>query len=110
MKRILTLLLCVVTLTATAEKQPADCVNPFIGTTNFGTYRADRRFGDAIFLMDPGIQIAPSDMGLKPLNGMHGFAPEDKDSQAVIMSTDEIPSEVRHVADYFALMKRRIAE
>ena len=37
MKRILTLLLCVVTLTATAEKQPADCVNPFIGTTNFGT-------------------------------------------------------------------------
>ncbi len=76
----------------------------------YGIYRADRSFGDAIFLMDPGVQIVPSDMGLRPLNGMHGFAPEDKDSQAVIMSTDEIPPEVRHVADYFALMKQRIAE
>ena len=74
----------------------------------YGIYRADRSFGDAIFLMDPGIQIVPSDMGLHPLNGMHGFAPEDKDSQAVIMSTDEIPPEVTKVADYFALMKQRI--
>ena len=49
-------------------------------------------------------------MGLRPLNGMHGFAPEDKDSQAVIMSSDEIPPEVRHVADYFTLMKQRIEE
>ena len=77
---------------------------------HYGIHRADRSFGDAIFLMDPGVQIAPSDMGLKPLNGMHGFAPEDKDSQAVIMSTEEIPPEVRRVADYFSLMKERILE
>lgn len=77
---------------------------------HYGIHRADRGFGDAIFLMAPGVQIAPSDMGLKPLNGMHGFAPEDKDSQAVIMSTEEIPPEVRRVADYFALMKERILE
>jgi len=74
----------------------------------YGIHRADRSFGDAIFLMDPGVQIAPSDMGLRPLNGMHGFAPEDKDSQAVIMSTDEIPPQVRRVADYFFLMRERI--
>ena len=77
---------------------------------HYGIYRADRSFGDAIFLMNPGVQIVPSDMGLRPLNGMHGFAPEDKDSQAVIMSTEEIPPEIRRVADYFALMKQRIAE
>ena len=76
----------------------------------YGIYRADRYFGDAIFLMDPGIQIVPSDMGSKPLNGMHGFAPGDKDSQAVILSTDEIPPEIRRVADYFQLMKQRILE
>ena len=74
----------------------------------YGIYRADRSFGDAIFLMSPGVQIVPSDMGAKPLNGMHGFAPEDKDSQAVILSTDPIPPEIRRVADYFSLMKRRI--
>ena len=77
---------------------------------HYGIYRADRKFGDAIFLMDPGIQIVPSDMGAKPLNGMHGFAPEDKDSQAVILSTEEIPEGVRKVADYFGLMKERIEE
>ena len=77
---------------------------------HYGIYRADRHFGDAIFLMDPGIQIAPSDMGLKPLNGMHGFAPEDKDSQAAIMSNVEFPDDVRRVADYFGLMKARISE
>lgn len=77
---------------------------------HYGIYRADRRFGDAIFLLDPGIQIVPSDMGNKPLNGMHGFAPEDKDSQAVILSTREIPERIRCVADYFGLMKQRIEE
>ena len=75
----------------------------------YGIYRADRSFGDAIFLMDPGIQIVPSDMGMRPLNGMHGFAPEDKDSQAVVLSTDEIPAHILRVADYFGLMEERIA-
>ena len=74
----------------------------------YGIYRADRSFGDAVFLMDAGVQIAPSDMGTKPLNGMHGFAPEDKDSFAVILSNDDVPPEIRRVADYFNLMKRRI--
>ena len=77
---------------------------------HYGIWRADRKFGDAIFLLDPGIQIVPSDMGKKPLNGMHGFAPEDKDSQAAVLSTAEIPEDVRRVADYFGLMKRRIEE
>ena len=69
-----------------------------------GIYRADRLFGDAIFLANPGVQIVPSDMGLKPLPGMHGYAPEDKDSYAAILSNAEIPPEVRQVSDYFAWM------
>ena len=76
----------------------------------YGIYRKDRKFGDAIFLMNPGIQIVPSDMGNFPLNGMHGFAPEDMDSRAAILSTNEIPSHVRRVADYFALMRQRLDE
>ena len=104
-------------LTPEAERKIREAVKPFetIGhwlseeeEKHYGIFRADRMFGDAIFLMDPGIQIGPSDMGSKPLNGMHGFAPEDKDSQAVILSTEEIPAGVRRVADYFALMKSRI--
>ena len=73
----------------------------------YGIYRSDRAFGDGIFLLDAGIQIAPSDMGGKPLNGMHGFAPENEHSFASILSNTPVPEKVEHVADYFDLMIER---
>ena len=77
---------------------------------SYGIYQKDRMFGDAIFLLDAGIQIVPSDMGEKPLNGMHGFAPEDEHSFAAILSNVTIPEEVNKVADYFNLMIKRAEE
>ena len=74
---------------------------------NYGIYRTDRAFGEGIFLLDPGVQIAPSDMGGKALNGMHGFAPEDEHSFAAILSNTPLPESVKHVADYFNLMIER---
>jgi hypothetical protein len=73
----------------------------------YGIYRSDRMFGDAIFLLDAGIQIVPSDMGDKPLNGMHGFAPEDEHSFAAILSNVQIPEKVNNVADYFNFIIER---
>ena len=73
----------------------------------YGIYRADRTFGNAIFLLDAGLQIVPSDMGEKPLNGMHGFIPEDEHSHAVILSNTIVPETVERVADYFDLMIER---
>ncbi len=70
-------------------------------------YRADRIFGDAIFLLDAGIQIVPSDMGGIPLNGMHGFVPENEHSFAAILSNTILPENIEHVADYFNLMIER---
>ena len=70
-------------------------------------YRPDRKFGDAIFLLDAGIQIVPSDMGGKPLNGMHGFAPENEHSFAAILSNGVLPENVEHIADYFNFMIER---
>ena len=70
-------------------------------------YRPDRAFGDAIFLLDAGIQIVPSDMGEKPLNGMHGFLPEDEHSFAAILSNEALPENMEHIADYFNFMIER---
>ena len=104
-------------LTPEAEKTIREAVKPFESCghwlseeeeKHYGIYRADRMFGDAVFLLDPGIQIVPSDLCAKPLNGMHGFAPEDRDSQAVILSNARIPDRIVRVADYFGLMKQRI--
>ena len=76
----------------------------------YGIYRSDRAFGEGIFLLEPGIQIVPSDMGSKPLNGMHGFAPEDEHSFAAILSNTDLPAWVNHVADYFNLMIERAVQ
>lgn len=70
----------------------------------YGIWREDRKFGDSIFLAEPGWQICPSDMGVKPLNGMHGFDPADKDSAASWLSTVPVPDGVERVSDYFAQM------
>ena len=69
-----------------------------------GVFREDRKFGDAIFLADAGVQFCPSDMGVKPLNGMHGFDPADKDSCAAWLSTVPVPESVTRVCDYFSAM------
>jgi predicted AlkP superfamily pyrophosphatase or phosphodiesterase len=66
-----------------------------------GVWREDAKFGDAIFLADAGVQFCPSDMGVKPLNGMHGFDPADKDSFAAFLSTAPVPDGVSRVCDYF---------
>ena len=66
-----------------------------------GIWRDDRRFGDAIFLADAGVQFCPSDMGAKPLAGMHGFDPADEDSTACWLSTAPVPEGVARVCDYF---------
>ena len=76
----------------------------------YNIYRTDRAFGDAVFLLAPGVQLVPSDMGDKPLNGMHGFSPEDVCSHAALLSNTPIPDTVQQVADYFNLMIERAKE
>lgn len=76
--------------------------------TLYGIDGGPVNYGDAIFLLHPGYQIVPSDMALKPLPGMHGYQPEDKDSLAVVLSTNPVPDRVREVADLFSLMQESI--
>ena len=97
-----------------AEEVISDVMKDFSGhflseeeERRYGIYRADRIFGNAIFLLDAGIQIAPSDMGGKPLNGMHGFSPEDEHSFAAILSNTDLPENINSVVDYFDLMTER---
>ncbi len=72
-----------------------------------GIWRSDHKFGDAIFLAKAGVQFVPSDMGVKPLNGMHGFDPSDEDSLASWLSTEPVPEGVRRVCDYFNVMTEK---
>ncbi len=62
----------------------------------------DERYGQLIFLMEPGTLISPSDMGRITFQGMHGFHPqEDPDAYAVFLSSEQRPAPIRHIADIF---------
>lgn len=71
---------------------------------NFG----DDRFGELIFLMQPGWLIVPSYMGLKAIPGMHGYDPEDKDSYASVLSNQPLPEWVRDLTDLRTLMEAEV--
>ena len=70
-----------------------------------GVFFEDRRFGELVFLMDPGVLVVPSHMGASAPAGMHGFTPEHPDSYAVIMSSSKLDPEPTHIRDTFAAMK-----
>ncbi len=69
-----------------------------------GVYFPDGQYGTLIFLMHPGLQIAPSFMGRKAIAGMHGFHPDEPDSKAMICSNRELPPSLGHIAQIFGLM------
>ncbi len=66
----------------------------------------DRQYGDEIFLLDPGVQLAPGDMGGKPIPGMHGYTPDDPDSDACLLCSREPGFVPEEIAGLFTLMKR----
>jgi hypothetical protein len=75
----------------------------------FGLDFSDNRYGDTIFLMNPGVVIEPSFMGTLGPEGMHGFDPEkDPHSYAAFLSnrTPEFP--VRTLADVNEVMRNWI--
>jgi len=76
---------------------------------NYGCDFPGETYGELYFLMDPGILICPSHMGVKPLAGMHGFAPEDKDSTASFMANVPVAPAPRRLEDLYGLMRADIA-
>jgi predicted AlkP superfamily pyrophosphatase or phosphodiesterase len=76
----------------------------------FGVYFEDNMYGEIFFLLEPGYQIVPSDMGINSLPGMHGYHPEDKDSIASFLGTNEVKNPPKWVGDYFKIMLEKMDE
>ena len=72
---------------------------------HFGINFSDNRFGDIIFLMNPGIVIEPSFMGKRGPEGMHGFDPEqDPCSAAAFLANRDPGLPVRTLVDVHAVV------
>jgi predicted AlkP superfamily pyrophosphatase or phosphodiesterase len=70
----------------------------------------DRQFGELMFLLDAGVLMLPSYMGNKPLFGMHGYHPDDKDSYASFMSSRRWSQEPERITDIYWLMRQSADE
>ena len=75
----------------------------------FGLDFSDNRYGDTVFLMNPGVVIEPSFMGNLGPEGMHGFDPEkDPYSFAAFLSNRIPESPIRTLADVNEVMRNWI--
>lgn len=57
-----------------------------------GVAFADGRFGDIVFLADPGVIILPSHMGSEPVAAMHGYHPDAEGMYSVMFSNRVLPA------------------
>jgi hypothetical protein len=67
-----------------------------------GFWFADRRYGEAIWLLDEGRLIVPSYMGKAPVAGMHGYDPSVPSTRAIMLSNRPLPAALTHVVDFRA--------
>ena len=75
-----------------------------------GVFFPDRRYGEIVFLLDPGWLISHSDFngnGWNPV-GMHGYHPDDAYSDGVFLSNEEPPVPIRTVADVYQCLRQAL--
>jgi len=72
-----------------------------------GIFFPDRRFGEVIFLLQPGWLISRSDFngGSWMPSGMHGYHPDDASSDAVFLSNREPARELTTLADVYPYLR-----
>jgi predicted AlkP superfamily pyrophosphatase or phosphodiesterase len=65
----------------------------------------DNRYGDEVFIMNPGVIIEPCYMGDTAPKGMHGFHPDDKHADASFFTNVKDVYDPKIITDFFNVMK-----
>ena len=69
----------------------------------------DRRYGEVIFLMNPGVLLARNNFNGQWLPaGMHGYHPDDCWSDAAFLSSEAPPTPLKTITELFNLMTHGI--
>lgn len=72
------------------------------------SYFPDAKYGEQIFLTEPGTVIAPSHMGARAPAGMHGFLPSAPHSRAAFVSSADYGDGINQITDIFSVMKAHV--
>jgi predicted AlkP superfamily pyrophosphatase or phosphodiesterase len=70
----------------------------------------DPKYGDSYFLMNEGLLLNPSFMGLKVIPGMHGYHPDAPNSYSIMLSNREIPADIQSITDIRKTMESELAK
>ena len=73
------------------SRQPSGHLLDSAEIAELGVSFPDGRFGDCIFLADPGTVISPSYMGSGNIAAMHGYHPDAEDMSSVLLSSSQLP-------------------
>lgn len=75
-----------------------------------GVFFPDHRYGEIVFLLDPGWLISHSDFNGKGWNpvGMHGYHPDDAYSDGIFLSSERPPVPIRTVADVYQCLRQAL--
>jgi hypothetical protein len=74
----------------------------------YGIDFPDHRYGEAIYLLEPGHVIVPSYMGLRACAAMHGYGPEDVTCKAWFYAAQPADPEPASILDLPALFDREV--
>ena len=92
-------------IVALLEQIPEGRILPHEELERLGCDFEGNQYGELIFLMNAGVLLVPSHMGREPITGMHGYHPDDRDSDASLLSNVEPPNDARAITDMFHLMR-----
>ena len=92
-------------IVACLEQVPEGRILPPEELAELGCDFEGNQYGELIFLMNAGVLIVPSHMGVSPITGMHGYHPDDADSYASLLSNVAPPGDPRAITDIFHLMR-----
>jgi hypothetical protein len=89
------------------ERTPCGRILSDAELTNLGIFFPDRRYGELVYLFDPGWLLEQSDFnggGWQP-TGMHGYHPTDTHSDAIFLSNCRPSDPMRTIVDIFRCMQ-----
>ncbi|MCX7001791.1 MAG: hypothetical protein NTV22_00795, partial [bacterium] len=71
---------------------------------DYGCDFANHRYGELLFMLQPGVLLCPSHMGVAHMAGMHGYDPYHADSVASFSSNVALATPPRRLDDLYGLM------
>jgi len=100
-----------VAITAELENTSCGRILPDSELQSLGIFFPDRRYGEIVFLLEPGWLFARSDFngsGWKPA-GMHGYHPSDPNSDAIFLSNRQPAHAMRTITDIYPLLEQAVS-